>query len=417
MSWWKKALGIAAQVVIPYAAPLLASSIATSFSLGVASKFTQTLLSGVSGMALGAGSAALLGQDWQRGGVIGGIGGGIGGYTDFGDNWAANQKIAGEQGFQDIGDYFGGGAQPTQSSVIAPAPGDSFEVATREDYRNQSGDGLMTSESSFIPDAGGPADANASGIYTTPSGIVRQGYTGTPGGQNFPSAGGMKSFNTADVRASLGEPASFMDKMKSTGLKAWDKVTDPDVLADKGTDAILGLGTNYLAGLMVPKASMSAGEKGALAANEAAIARKQAQDEEAYNFKAARAADVKRTGDYYANTDYFGQQSANRVGTAGTRDMNEALRGTDAGNRASMERRFKLGNALNKNTAYTSGAEGAARRSQAAYTGAAGIYPSGSNSSVTNTDGLQSTYSDLEARKRKEQQNAFNLTYGTASKA
>jgi len=79
----KKVIGVAAMVAIPFVAPAISASIASSGFLGASATgiFSTALGSAVVGAGLGGVASAATGGDWKRGALIGGISGGIAGYA------------------------------------------------------------------------------------------------------------------------------------------------------------------------------------------------------------------------------------------------------------------------------------------------------------------------------------------------
>jgi hypothetical protein len=115
---WKTILGVAAAVAIPFAAPaigglLAGSAFLASVAPGVASFLGGSLGAGVIGAGLGAGAAALTGQNPLLGAALGGVGG-----------------FAGAAG--GLGGMFGGGGGlsgvPAGASAVVPATGGIIDI-------------------------------------------------------------------------------------------------------------------------------------------------------------------------------------------------------------------------------------------------------------------------------------------------
>jgi hypothetical protein len=114
---WKTILGVAAAVAIPFAAPaigglLAGSAFLSSVAPGVASFLGGSLGSGLIGAGLGAGAAALTGQNPLLGAALGGVGG-----------FAGSALGA--------GGMFGGGGLtgvPTGASAVVPAAGGIIDI-------------------------------------------------------------------------------------------------------------------------------------------------------------------------------------------------------------------------------------------------------------------------------------------------
>ena len=126
-----RVLGFASAILIPFAAPVIASSLLASTALGAAATSvfgaTATAIgsSAIVGAGLGAIRAKIMGADVRSGALLGGIGGGIGGYS------AASSGIFGAQP-SNVGTQAMAQAPTASAPTVAAQAGLSTGVASAD---------------------------------------------------------------------------------------------------------------------------------------------------------------------------------------------------------------------------------------------------------------------------------------------
>ena len=271
-------VGIAAAIVIPFAAPAIAASLATSMgvtaaSFGMSAAVGGALGSALVGAGLGAVTAAAMGQNVGKGALFGGIGGGIGGYMQGADAAAAASGFAGET--TQAGMLAAQEAGMGLPSAVATAPGtgaattsglstgfgdattQSSMLAAQEAGMNlpqtQQAAMLAAQDAEFgtqLSNAYPSSQAGGTPQFTTPTYSTATGYqaptagldtTAAPVGTapSYPSsqAGGTPAATTptgapAPTTGTTTAPKTFMETLSQTGTEIKRKFTDPKSLAD-----------------------------------------------------------------------------------------------------------------------------------------------------------------------------------------
>jgi len=357
----KKVIAVAAMVIIPVAAPAIASSIAASGVLGAAVSGAMATTAGavvssaIVGAGLGAVTAKVTGTDVKAGAIMGALGGGFGGYKSASANMFGTPQ-GGISGTTDrvLGTNFSGTQATTNTSTLDGAQ-----------YAN---------------------DANAS-----------------LNAQNAVLDG------TKDAVVSSGGDLTFMEKMASVPSKIADKITNPDTLANLTLQA----GGQLLATTLVPPGSMpelSAEEQQVLEEYKAELADLKQNNEAAFNAKMDASKQFLVQAGYFS-PEYFGLQAANKAATDQERKLKEYRRTAgltsfrNTGMSAAEERRAALDSGRNVQSSYDSGFQkGMAAQNQALTTGY-GMIPKGDASYANALAGLANTYSGLRSQQDKKREN------------
>ena len=356
----KKVIAVAAMVVIPVAAPAIASSIAASGVLGAAVSGAMATTAGavvssaIVGAGLGAVTAKVTGTDVKAGAIMGALGGGFGGYRSAAANTFATPQ---------------GGISGTTDRILG---------------------------------------TNFSGTNTPVN-------TGTMDGVQYASADGTGNIQNAvldsstDAAVSTGGDLTFMEKMASVPSKIADKITNPDTLANLTLQA----GGQLLATTLVPPGSMpelSAEEQQVLEEYKAELADLKASNEEAFNAKMDASKQFLVQAGYFS-PEYFGLQAANQAATDQERKLREYRRTAgltnfrNTGMSAAEERRAALQGGRNVQSAYDSGFQkGMTAQNQALSTGY-DMIPTKSAAYSTALANLANTYSGLRAQQDKKREN------------
>ena len=356
----KKVIAVAAMVIIPVAAPAIASSIAASGVLGAAVSGAMATTAGavvssaIVGAGLGAITAKVTGTSVKAGAIGGALGGGFGGY------------------------------RAASAGTFGTPQGGISATADRTLGTNFSGANTAT---------------DTSALTST--------ETGNPVGGNL---GGDQVLNTS-TDAAVGEAGkqTFMEKMASVPSKIADKITNPDTLANLTLQA----GGQLLATTLVPPGSMpelSAEEQQVLEEYKAELADLKQNNEAAFNAKMDASKQFLVQAGYFS-PEYFGLQSANKAATDQERKLREYRRTAgltsfrNTGMSAAEERRAALDSGRNVQSAYDSGFQkGMTAQNQALTTGY-GMIPSGDASYANALAGLANTYSGLRAQEDKKREN------------
>ena len=333
----KKVIAVAAAVVIPIAAPAIASSLVASAGVSALSAFAATTAflsktSAVTGAALGAITAKVTGQSVKAGAIAGLIGGGIGGYgtavrtgAGLGNVNQTGVQATFNRAKTSVSNMFGGNQQTP--SNVGGNPGAGNEVV---------------------------ADPNKVVGDTTKLGS---------------GAGGSK------------EALSFTEKLAAVPSKVVDKITNPDTLANLTLQA----GGQLLATQLIAPGSMpelSPQEAATLEAYTAELADLKAKDEAAFNAKMDAAKQYVVQAGYFS-PEYFGLQAANKTAIEQEKKLRDFRRtaGLQTGRRgmsAAEERRLALQAGRNVQSSYDAGFQkGMTAQNEALKTGY-GLIPSGS---------------------------------------
>ena len=367
----KKVIAVAAMVIIPVAAPAIASSIAASGVLGAAGSGAMATTAGavvssaIVGAGLGAVTAKVTGTSVKAGAIGGALGGGFGGY------------------------------RAASAGTFGTPQGGISATADRTLGTNFSGANTATDTST----------------------LTTGGVDGNPTGGNL---GGDQVLNTS-TDAAVGEAGkqTFMEKMASVPSKIADKITNPDTLANLTLQA----GGQLLATTLVPPGSMpelSAEEQQVLEEYKAELADLKQNNEAAFNAKMDASKQFLVQAGYFS-PEYFGLQSANKAATDQERKLREYRRTAgltsfrNTGMSAAEERRAALDSGRNVQSAYDSGFQkGMTAQNQALTTGY-GMIPSGDASYANALAGLANTYSGLRAQEDKKRENIAEFFGGLAT--
>ena len=356
----KNVIAVAAMVIIPVAAPAIASSIAASGVLGAAVSGAMATTAGavvssaIVGAGLGAVTAKVTGTDVKAGAIMGALGGGFGGYRSAAANTFATPQ---------------GGISGTTDRILG---------------------------------------TNFSGTNTPVN-------TGTMDGVQYASADGTGTVQNAvldsstDAVVGAGTEATFMEKMASVPSKIADKITNPDTLANLTLQA----GGQLLATALVPPGSMpdlSPEEAQVLEEYKAELADLKQNNEAAFNAKMDASKQFLVQAGYFS-PEYFGLQAANTAATDQERKLREYRRTAgltnfrNTGMSAAEERRAALQGGRNVQSAYDSGFQkGMTAQNQALSTGY-GMIPKGDVTYANALANLANTYSGLRAQEDKKREN------------
>lgn len=355
----KKVIAVAAMVIIPVAAPAIASSIAASGVLGAAVSGAMATTAGavvssaIVGAGLGAVTAKVTGTDVKAGAIMGALGGGFGGYKSASANMFGTPQ-GGISGTTDriLGTNFSGQAAPNTQTL----------------------DGVQY------------ASADGSGQVIQANNVVDGG---------------------AVVEGTAG--STFMENMASVPSKVLDKITNPDTLANLTLQA----GGQLLATTLVPPGSMpelSAEEQQVLEEYKAELADLKQNNEAAFNAKMDASKQFLVQAGYFS-PEYFGLQAANKAAIDQERKLREYRRTAgltsfrNTGMSAAEERRAALDSGRNVQASYDSGFQkGMTAQNQALSTGY-GMIPKGDASYANALAGLANTYSGLRSQQDKKREN------------
>ena len=365
----KKVIAVAAMVIIPVAAPAIASSIAASGVLGAAVSGAMATTAGavvssaIVGAGLGAVTAKVTGTSVKAGAIMGALGGGFGGYRSASaGTFGTPQGGISATADRTLGTNFSGANTPTTQTL------DGVQVA--------SADGTGTVQNAVLD-------------------------------------------SSTDAVVSSGGDLTFMEKMASVPSKIADKITNPDTLANLTLQA----GGQLLATTLVPPGSMpelSAEEQQVLEEYKAELADLKQNNEAAFNAKMDASKQFLVQAGYFS-PEYFGLQSANKAATDQERKLREYRRTAgltnfrNTGMSAAEERRAALQGGRNVQSAYDSGFQkGMTAQNQALTTGY-GMIPSGDASYANALAGLANTYSGLRSQQDKKRENIAEFFGGLAT--
>ena len=356
----KKVIAVAAMVIIPVAAPAIASSIAASGVLGAAVSGAMVTTAGavvssaIVGAGLGAITAKVTGTDVKAGAIGGALGGGFGGY------------------------------RAASAGTFGTPQGGISATADRTLGTNFSGANTPTSQT-----LDGTTYASADG-----TGAVQNAVLDT----------------TADSVVSGGAEAGFMEKISSVPSIIADKITNPETLANLTLQA----GGQLLATVLVPPGSMpdlSAEEQQVLEEYKAELADLKANNEEAFNAKMDASKQFLVQAGYFS-PEYFGLQAANKAATDQERKLKEYRRTAgltsfrNTGMSAAEERRAALQGGRNVQSAYDSGFQkGMTAQNQALSTGYGMIPASQGAGYATALANLGNMYTNMRGQQDKKREN------------
>ena len=362
----KKVVAVAAAVIIPVAAPAIASSIAASGVLGAAVSSAMVTTAGAAvssaivGAGLGAITAKVTGQNVKAGAIVGALGGGFGGYRSasagtFGTPQGGVSATF-DRAKQSVSNIFSGGEAPTTDG--GTVTDNAVKVGTEETLKK--------------------------------------------GGEEVVEKG-------------------FMEKMASVPSKVLDKVTNPDTIANLTLQA----GGMLLATTMIPPGSMpelSAEEQQVLEEYTAELADLKENNKAAFDAKMDAAKQYLVQAGYFS-PEYFGLQAANRTAIDQERKLREYRRTAGltnfraTGRNDAEERRMALAGARNVQSAFDSGFQKGMTAQDQKIKAGYGMIPSGDPSYANALAGLATTYSNLRGQADKQRENLTELfgRFGTTS--
>jgi hypothetical protein len=446
-------VGIAAAIVIPFAAPAIAASLATSMgvtaaSFGLSAAVGGALGSALVGAGLGAVTAAAMGQNVGKGALFGGIGGGIGGYMQGADAAAAASGFAGET--TQAGMLAAQEAGMGLPSAVATAPGtgaattsglstgfgdattQSSMLAAQEAGMNlpqtQQAAMLAAQDAEFgtqLSNAYPSSQAGGTPQFTTPTYSTATGYqaptagldtTAAPVGTapSYPSsqAGGTPAATTptgapAPTTGTTTAPKTFMETLSQTGTEIKRKFTDPKSLADLTLRA-----AGMMAGSAIAGDGLSDQERALLDAQTAELQTLQSQNQALFNEKLNAARDLIGESKYF-DPEYFGLQSARRAQTQVATAKRAGLSGLTGERRQAEERRYDIAGGRATGTAYDTGfqtgVQGRLATEQAGLSAFPSQYP---NSAMSGYSSLMSTYGAADRRREQAARQVGSLFGG-----
>ena len=358
----KKVIAVAAMIIIPVAAPAIASSIAASGVLGAAVSGAMVTTAGavvssaIVGAGLGAITAKVTGTSVKAGAIGGALGGGFGGY------------------------------RAASAGTFGTPQGGISATADRTLGTNFSGANTPTS----TMDGANLASADGSGAS------LQNASLNTTGGESI--VGG------------TGAEAGCMEKISSVPSIIADKITNPETLANLTLQA----GGQLLATVLVPPGSMpdlSAEEQQILEEYKAELADLKANNEEAFNAKMDASKQFLVQAGYFS-PEYFGLQAANKAATDQERKLKEYRRTAgltsfrNTGMSAAEERRAALQGGRNVQSAYDSGFQkGMTAQNQALSTGYGMIPASQGAGYATALANLGNMYTNMRGQQDKKREN------------
>lgn len=350
----KKIVGIAAALIVPYAAPIISGAIGLSGAIG------GVLGSGLTGAVLGGASTAALGGDWKKGALFGGLGGGIGGYL----NPTGASTMFGIQGDPSAGAFGAASAGGTGGATAGLSTGGNIAPLPSVDAMAQStnyGQGAVTG----VMDLGQASGFNAAQAAQAP---VAQG----------------------------GKLAQVIDRLKAAPGELAKKVTDPKFLADLTLKAGMMAAGTALAGNM---AGMSLEEQQLLTAQAEDMQLMRMQNKDLYDLRMAQAQKMLNEADQYDPAE-LGRQASRQEQVRSGIATTEGLRGIrDDSKRQAEARRYALGASKNTGTAFQQGQQiGGNLQSQYRQ---AGLNALPAPSSLTSYSGLADAYGAKYTRQRE----------------
>ena len=353
----KKIVGIAAALIVPYAAPIISGAIGLSGAIG------GVLGSGLTGAVLGGASTAALGGDWKKGALFGGLGGGIGGYL----NPTGASTMFGIQGDPSAGAFGAASAGGTGGATAGLSTGGNIAPLPSVDAMAQS--------------------TNLANHSVT--GTVNLGQT-----SGFSAA---KVAEVANVPQTFGQRATaVLERLKAAPGELAKKVTDPKFLADLTLKAGMMAAGTALAGNM---AGMSLEEQQLLTAQAEDMQLMRMQNKDLYDLRMAQAQKMLNEADQYDPAE-LGRQASRQEQVRSGIATTEGLRGIrDDSKRQAEARRYALGASKNTGTAFQQGQQiGGNLQSQYRQ---AGLNALPAPSSLTSYSGLADAYGAKYTRQRE----------------
>ena len=362
----KKIIAVAAAVVIPIAAPAIASSIAASGVLGAAVSSAMVTTAGAAvssaivGAGLGAITAKVTGGDVKTGAIMGGLGGALAGYGSaakgtfgtpaggikatadrvLGTNFSGTSGLAEGQGSLTgaggTGDTLTSGAGGIDESLVA-----GTEQTNLTNLNTASGGTDVASQLSNVGPGSMGGDAQ----------LIKASL---PGG----GAGGGTVLDAAAQGAGAAETASFgtrfMEGVKTAGSVVANKLTDPEALANLTMQA----GAQVLGAALAPDPQMPLEQRKLLEIRKQELAELKQRDEAAFNAQMDAAKQFLQQAKQYDPT-YMAFQAANKEAIDQQRKLREQQRKYALSGRRDLseaeKRRMSLDAARNVSSQYDKG--------------------------------------------------------------
>ena len=365
----KMIVGIAAAVVMPFAAPAIAAAISagaagTMMAAGAAA-IGSTATSALVGAGLGAVSSAVTGGDVGRGALFGALGGGLGSVAKTAQAAQAANAAAAANGAAGVTPGAAGygvlSATPEAAAAAAPAAGGVESGFNTANYI---------------------AGLNTAGTVAPGAGVMQAGTTGA---------------NLAAAKPGLAE------SMKA-GLKgAWTNATSPENVSNFATQ-----GAKYAVGAAAAGDGMNSAQE-AMLREQRQMARSATQANEAmFNTRRDEALKLVNEANYF-DPEYMGLQRARDAQLRGARSKTAGLRGLDAGSRVAEGRRFDLNTNRNTGTAYDSGYQtGVQARTQTRVAGLSQL-PTSYQTNQSDYQAVGTAYDEADKRRRAMAQDIGNL--------
>jgi hypothetical protein len=370
---FKRVIGVIAAIAIPFAAPAIAASLGVSAAvgsaLGVGATAASTIGAGLTGAVLGAGNAALTGQDVGRGALFGGVGGGIGGYT------TAAQAARAAQAAQAAG---GTGAGAGGIEAVNAGQSLSSMAGTTPTIASQAGG--MGAALGTTPTAGFAAPLTVGG-FAQPSAVASQ----------------VAGLSTAPAAAAASGGSGFTQALVN-------RFKDPKALADLTLRA-----AGQLAGSALSDSGLSPEERGLLSAQTEELRNLQQTNRSAFNTRMQQAMNLIGESRYF-DPEYFGLQAATREQIRAGRAKQAGLRGLGGERRAAAARKFDVEAGKDVASAFSAGyGQGVSGRLQTLQAGISAIPTEYSGAGLGGYGGLMDAYGNSYNRRRQQQIDIGNL--------
>jgi len=344
----KRILSVAAVVAIPFAAPAIAGMMASSaFFAPMAAKLGTTGMSALAGAGLGAGKAAVFGEDIGRGALLGAASGGIAGHF----KGPPGVEGAGRAGLE-TGAY-------TQAGAEAGGAGYLLNIGQ--------------------------------GATAAP---VPQGMTAATTGQAAQAGSGLLSAGTTPGLAPQTN-SGVWEAIKKAPAEIAAKYQDPKAMAD-----LMLRAAGQMAGSALAGDGLTSEEQRILEIQRRELEEARRNNAEVFRARLDEAQKLIGESEYF-DPEYFGLQRARQAQQAGNQAKRAGLQGMTGDRRRVAERQYDLGTARNTGTAYDSGYQtGVSGRLQTRAAGLAafpGAYPG------TDYSALMTAYGNADTRKREDQ--------------
>jgi hypothetical protein len=437
-------VAVVASVAIPFAAPMIVSSIAGSMALTAAQ---MTIASAAVGGFLGAAVAAVTGGNPLLGGLSGAVGGGLGGFAKSGGFSGIGGPAPDPTGFGGVGIDAASGVQ--YASGVAPTSTVGLTSPTGSVYGGSAGDFAgVQFDPAFVPEAGfGPPPgsqgqsiaAQLSGSFApeagfgppppsrfTPTDPARAGLIDAADvsltSNNLPSVQA-SSFDTAypglDVVPNVARgrvvpsPQTFGERV-SSGFDRFgrelsagvEKALDPKKLAEKGLQTAADFGLSKAAEYFADEPPVSPEE-------EAQLAFLDQQRAEQGRLQGEREKIALGFANQARSVPVSGQAESNAAKIAAARAGQEFIRGGSQSPAAvaSRQRQVNLAAARRGGTAQIQGRTGGLERQADLFTAAANTLPTGASLATGAAADLAAAEKRF-LRQQKEQSNFADIFGG-----